>query len=79
MYFKTVITAPSLVESVNKKNNKLQCRNSGNIIVECDGDENLIGTFQTAEITEARNWILKGKLKNFFVKIWGYKSIQTGF
>ena len=51
-----------LVESVNKKNNKLQCRNSGNIIVECDGDENLIGTFQTAEITEARNWILKGKL-----------------
>lgn len=51
-----------LVESVNKKNNKLQCRNSGNIIVECDGDENLIGTFQIAEITEARNWILKGKL-----------------
>ncbi len=51
-----------LVESVNKKNNKLQCRNSGNIIVECDSDENLIGTFQIAEITEARNWILKGKL-----------------
>lgn len=51
-----------LVESVNHKNGLLQCRNSGNIIVECEGDESLIGTFQKAEITQARNWILKGKL-----------------
>ena len=51
-----------LVESVNEKNGKLQCRNSGNIIVECEGDSSLIGTFQTAKITEARNWILKGKI-----------------
>ncbi len=53
-----------LVESLNQKNGKLQCRNSGNIIVECDGDESLIGTFQTAEITQARNWILRGKIIN---------------
>ena len=51
-----------LVESVNEKNGKLQCRNSGNIIVECEGESSLIGTFQTAEITQARNWILRGKI-----------------
>ncbi|MCH5202098.1 MAG: tRNA (N6-isopentenyl adenosine(37)-C2)-methylthiotransferase MiaB [Oscillospiraceae bacterium] len=51
-----------LVESVNEKNGKLQCRNSGNIIVECEGSSDLIGTFQTAKITEARNWILRGKI-----------------
>jgi tRNA-2-methylthio-N6-dimethylallyladenosine synthase len=51
-----------LVEGVNAKTGALQCRNSGNIIVECQGESSLIGTFQTAEITQARNWILKGKL-----------------
>ena len=51
-----------LVEGLNEKNNELQTRTSGNIIVEVSGSENLIGTFQTVEITSARNWILKGKI-----------------
>lgn len=50
-----------LVESVTNKENILQTRTSGNIIVEVSGDESLIGTFKNVEITEARNWILKGK------------------
>ncbi|MBQ9673777.1 MAG: tRNA (N6-isopentenyl adenosine(37)-C2)-methylthiotransferase MiaB [Ruminococcus sp.] len=51
-----------LVESVNAKTGELQCRSSGNIIVECEGDKSLIGTFQNAEIIKARHWILKGKI-----------------
>ena len=51
-----------LVEGLNEKNNELQTRTSGNIIVEVSGSENLIGTFQTVEITSARNRILKGKI-----------------
>ncbi len=45
------------------KNGVLSARTQNNIIVECEGDEDLIGTFQTAEITEARNWILRGRLQ----------------
>lgn len=50
-----------LVEAPTGKNNELQARTSGNIIVEVEGDESLIGTFQNVEVTQSRNWILKGK------------------
>lgn len=54
-------TCKVLVEGVTGKNNLLQARTSGNVIVEVEGDESIIGTFQTVEIISARNWILKGK------------------
>lgn len=50
-----------LVESMSNKENILQTRTSSNIVVEVPGDESLIGTFKNVEITDARNWILKGK------------------
>lgn len=55
-------TQKVLIESKKEKTNELNGRTSGNIIVELDGNEDLIGTFQNVEITKARNWILKGKL-----------------
>ena len=51
-----------LIESVKDKTGELNARTSGNIIVELEGDQSLIGTFQNAKITSARNWILKGGL-----------------
>ena len=51
-----------LVEERNEKNGYLSARTSGNIIVEIEGDDELIGTFQNVKITEARNWILRGVL-----------------
>ena len=51
-----------LIESVKDKTGELNARTSGNIIVELEGDQSLIGTFQNAKITSARNWILKGEL-----------------
>ncbi len=56
-------TEKVLIESVKEKTGELNARTSGNIIVELEGDKIVIGTFQKAEITSARNWILKGKLK----------------
>lgn len=56
-------TEKVLIDSVKEKTGELNARTSGNIIVELEGDKSLIGTFQNAEITSARNWILKGKLK----------------
>lgn len=59
----------SMVGSVEKvliedegKNGILNGRTSGNIIVEVSASIDTIGTFQNVKITEARNWILKGKL-----------------
>ena len=51
-----------LVEEINEKNGLLSARTSGNIIVEVQGSEELIGTFQDVKITEARNWILRGEI-----------------
>lgn len=52
-----------LVEEKSKKEGFLSGRTSGNIIVEFEGDEKLIGTFQNIKITKARNWILNGELE----------------
>lgn len=51
-----------LVEERNPKNELLSARTSGNIIVELEGDDTLIGSFCNVKITEARNWILRGVL-----------------
>ena len=40
----------------------LNSRTQNNIVVELNAPTELIGTFQYAEITEARNWILRGKI-----------------
>lgn len=50
-----------LVEEQAKKPGRLCGRTSGNIIVEFDGDDRLIGDFCSVRITEARNWILTGE------------------
>ena len=55
-------TEKVLIESVKEKTGELNARTSGNIIVELNGGKDLIGTFQNAKITSARNWILKGEL-----------------
>ncbi len=51
-----------LVEEQNPKTGLLTGRTSGNIIVDFPGDPTICGTFQMVKITEARNWILTGKL-----------------
>ena len=53
-----------LVEEKAKTDGRLCGRTSGNIIVEFDGDDSLIGTFLNVRITEARNWILRGELSD---------------
>ena len=51
-----------LVEEKAKKEGRLCGRTSGNIIVEFDGDDSLIGNFHNVKITRARNWILTGEI-----------------
>ncbi len=51
-----------LVEENSKTEGRLCGRTSGNIIVEFDGDDSLIGDFRNVKITQARNWILTGEL-----------------
>lgn len=51
-----------LIEGEKGKGNILNARTSGNIIVEAEGSPELVGTFQNAEVTEAGNWILRGKI-----------------
>lgn len=55
-------TQKVLIEGKTGKGNVLSARTSGNIIVELEGDDALIGTFASVQITQARNWILKGIL-----------------
>ncbi len=56
-------TEKVLIEGKTGKDNELIGRTSGNIIVELNAPEELIGTFQNVKITKARNWILKGELE----------------
>lgn len=55
-------TQKVLIEGKTGKGNVLSARTSGNIIVELESDDALIGTFASVQITQARNWILKGIL-----------------
>lgn len=52
----------ALVEGRNKAG-RLNGRTSQNIMIEFDGDDNLIGTFQNIKVTEPLTWILKGELQ----------------
>ena len=51
-----------LVEEKAKNPGILSGRTEGNVIIEFPGDDALIGSFQTVEVTEPKTWILKGKL-----------------
>lgn len=51
-----------LVESEKGKEDILNCRTSGNIIVEVNGCKDLIGKFVNVKVTSAGNWILKGEI-----------------
>ena len=53
-------TVRVLVEEKNPKTGLLAGRTDGNVIVEFDGEENLIGSFADVKISAARNWVLKG-------------------
>lgn len=53
-----------LVEEKAKAEGVLSGRTSGNIIVEFEGADSLIGGFCSVRITTARNWILKGEFIN---------------
>ena len=56
-------TVKVLVEGKTDKEGILTGRTSGNIIVDFEGDESLIGTFSNIRITKARNWILNGEVQ----------------
>lgn len=51
-----------LVEEQNAKTGLLCGRTESSIVVEFPGDASMVGEFVQVEITEARNWILRGKL-----------------
>lgn len=51
-----------LVEERNERNGLLAGRTDGNVIVNFNGDDALIGSFAAVKITAARNWILNGEL-----------------
>ena len=51
-----------LVEEEGRADGFLTGRTDGNVVVDFPGDPALVGQFVTVEITEARNWILKGRL-----------------
>lgn len=44
------------------KDGRVNGRTDGNIMIDFDGDESLIGTYVKVKITQARNWILSGEL-----------------
>ena len=52
----------ALVEGRNKAGN-LNGRTSQNIMIEFEGPDELIGTFQNIKVTEPLTWILKGELQ----------------
>lgn len=57
-------TEKALIEGKTNDGQHLMARTSGNIIVEVNGNDNMIGTFQAVKITEALNWTLRGTIKD---------------
>ena len=51
-----------LIDGKNDKNGLLTARTEGNIIVEIEADESLIGSFANIEVIKSGNYIVKGKL-----------------
>ena len=54
-----------LVEERNENTGLLSARTEGNVIIEFEGGDDLIGQFAVVEVTEPKTWILKGK----FIKL----------
>lgn len=50
-----------LVEERNQNSGLLSGRTEGNVIVEFEGSDELIGSFVFLEVTEPKTWVLKGK------------------
>lgn len=55
-------TVKVLVEGRSTKPGSLTARTQGNIIVDLQGDESLIGKFAMVKIVDTQNWFLKGEL-----------------
>lgn len=55
-------TVKVLVEGTSTKSGYLTARTQGNIIVDLQGDESLIGKFVMVKIVDTQNWFLKGEL-----------------
>lgn len=51
-----------LVEERNDNTGLLSSRTEGNVIIEFEGGDELIGQFVTVKVTEPKTWILKGEL-----------------
>lgn len=52
-----------LAEEIGKQGEGyISGRTSGNVVIEFEGSENLIGTFCNVKVTEPLNWIVKGEL-----------------
>ena len=47
----------------NEKEGWLTGRTEGNISIDFEGDASLIGEFADIEVTEAKTWILYGRIK----------------
>ncbi len=43
--------------------NYIAARTDGNLIIEFEGAENLIGTFQKIKVTEPLTYVLKGEME----------------
>lgn len=50
-----------LVEGKGRKENFLSGRTSGNVIIEFEGSQSLVGSFVNVEVTEPKTWIVYGK------------------
>lgn len=50
-----------LVEERNQNSGLLSARTEGNVIIEFEGSDELIGSFVVLEVTEPKTWVLKGK------------------
>lgn len=56
-------TERALVEGRTSNGKHLYARTSGNIIIEFDGEDNLVGSFKRLKINRALNWILEGSVE----------------
>lgn len=54
-------TVTVLAESYAPETGLLSCRSDGNLIVETEGREDMVGQFIKVTVTEAMNWALKAK------------------
>ena len=53
-----------LVEKVADRDGHLTARTQGNVVVDLEGDDTLVGKFLNVDIVGYKNWVLFGKVKN---------------